>query len=283
MPPKDQRYDQADEVLEACCALWECWEPDALVLDAAAGRFADPDRIRYADYAGKYVTTRGPLAMPRSPQTRPVFLQAGASPRGRAFAARWAEAVFCSSHGREETIAFYAEMKNRVVAAGRAPEDCAILPALSVVLGETAAIAREKAAHLHSLVNPELTLATNSTMLGADLSQHRTPEALAAAQGHQGIKGTEDRVLQLMKAEGISFAEAASRPRGLIVGTAAMVADHMEDLFHAGGCDGFVLSPTVSPLMFEEFGRMVVPELQRRGLFRTEYAGSTLRENLRRP
>jgi FMN-dependent oxidoreductase (nitrilotriacetate monooxygenase family) len=283
LPPKDQRYDQADEVLEACCALWEGWDPEALVLDAEAGRFADAERIRYADYAGRYVTTRGPLAMPRSPQTRPVFLQAGASPRGRAFAARWAEAVFCASHGKAETLAFYADMKARVAAAGRAPEDCTILPALSVVLGETASIAREKAAHLQSLINSELTLATNSTMLGADLSQHRTPEALAAAQGHQGIKGTEDRVLQLMKAEGISFAEAASRPRGLIVGTAAMVADYMENLFRAGGCDGFVLSPTVSPLMFEEFGRLVVPELQRRGLFRTEYAGSTLRENLRRP
>ncbi|MDB5375287.1 MAG: class flavin-dependent oxidoreductase [Belnapia sp.] len=281
LPPKDQRYDQADEVLEACCALWDCWAPDALVLDAAAGRFADADRIRYADYAGRYVTTRGPLAMPRSPQGRPVFLQAGASPRGRAFAARWAEAVFCASHGKAETLAFYADMKARVAAAGRVPEDCAILPALSVVLGETAAIAREKAAHLQSLVNPDLTLATNSTMLGADLSRHTTPEALAAAQGHQGIKGTEDRVLQLMKAEGISFAEAASRPRGLVVGTAATVADHMEDLFRDGGCDGFVLSPTVSPLMFEEFGRLVVPELQRRGLFRSAYAGSTLRENLR--
>ncbi len=100
LPPKEQRYDQADEVLEACCALWECWDADALVLDRERGVFADPDKIRYADHAGPWVRTRGPLAMPRSPQVRPVLLQAGASPRGRAFAARWAEMIFASTRPR---------------------------------------------------------------------------------------------------------------------------------------------------------------------------------------
>ncbi len=123
----------------------------------------------------------------------------------------------------------------------------------------------------------------NSSLLGADLSKHRTAESLAAAQGNQGITGSTDRVLQLMRDEKISFAEAAAKPRGLLVGTAQTIADELEDWFTAGACDGFIIWPTVFPAMFEDFGRYVVPELQRRGLFRREYQGRTLRENLARP
>jgi FMN-dependent oxidoreductase (nitrilotriacetate monooxygenase family) len=281
LPPKDQRYDQADEVLEACCALWECWQPDALVMDREAGIFTDPSKVRYADYNGQYIRTRGPLAMPRSPQTRPVFLQAGASDRGREFAARWAEAIFCTPHTRDDCAAFYADIKARMVKYDRPPEECAVLPSIAVVVGETESIAKEKAAYLNDLISGDLVLAGNSAILGADLSVHDTPEKLAAAQGNQGVTGSRDRVMQLAKAEGISFAEAARRPRGVIVGTPGMIADHMEDWFRAGVCDGFIIWPTVSPLMFEEFGRMVVPELQRRGLVRTEYGSGTLRDNLR--
>lgn len=281
LPPKETRYDQADEVLEACCALWSSWDEDALVLDREAGYFADPAKVHYANYEGRYVRTRGPLAMPRSPQGRPVFLQAGASERGRQFAARWAEAVFASNNDKANSIAFYDDIKARVVAAGRAPGDCLILPSIGIVVGETESIAREKAEYLHSLADPEIVLATNSAMLGADLSKHKDTASLAAAQGNQGIKGSQDRVVQMMKSEGISFAEAARRPRGLVVGTPSSVADQMQELFEAGGCDGFILWPTVSPLMFEEFARMVTPELQRRGLLRTAYSGTTMRENLR--
>jgi FMN-dependent oxidoreductase (nitrilotriacetate monooxygenase family) len=283
IPPKDLRYDRGDEVLEACCALWDCWQEDALVLDRARGIFADPSKVKYADYVGKYVRTRGPLGMPRSPQGRPVFLQAGASPRGREFAARWAEMIFCTPHTKADAQAFYADIKQRVAAFGRASETCAVLPSIAVVLGETESIAREKAAYLDGLGDPELVLAGNSHLLGVDLSTHRTEAAVLGAQGNQGIQGSHDRVVQLARAEGISFAEAARRPRGLLVGTASMVADHLEDWFADACCDGFIVWPTVFPSMFEEFGRLVVPELQRRGLFRTEYQGSTLRENLRSP
>jgi len=283
IPPKDLRYDRGDEVLEACCALWDCWQEDALVMDRARGVFADPSRIKYADYVGKYVRARGPLAMPRSPQGRPVFLQAGASPRGREFAGRWAEVIFCTPHTKQDAQEFYADIKQRVAAFGRAPETCVVLPSFAVVLGETDSIAREKAAYLDSLANPELVLAGNSHLLGVDLSKHQTEAEVVGAQGNQGIQGSHDRVVQLARAEGISFSEAARRPRGLLIGTASMVADHLEDWFTDACCDGFIIWPTVFPGMFEEFGRLVVPELQRRGLFRTEYQGSTLRENLRSP
>jgi FMN-dependent oxidoreductase (nitrilotriacetate monooxygenase family) len=283
IPPKDERYDRGEEVLEACCALWDGWDPDALILDQAGGRFADPSKVKRANYVGKYVRTLGPLSIPRSPQGRPVFLQAGASPRGRAFAARWAEAIFCSPYSKADAQTFYADIKQRTEGFGRPADHCVVLPSIGVVVGETTSIAQEKAAYLDSLVDPELVLATNSQMLGVDLSRHETEADVRVAAGNQGIQGSHDRVVQIARAEGISFAQAARRQRNLLVGTAEDIADQMEDWFKDKAADGFVVWPTVFPGMFEEFARLVTPQLQRRGLLRTEYSGRTLRENLRNP
>ena len=282
LPPRGERYDRADEVLEACFALWDGWEPDAFVLDKQAGILADPAKVHYANYEGRWVRTRGPLSIPRSPQGRPVIMQAGSSDRGRDFAARWAEVIFTMQRGRDEMGAFYADIKARMAARGRAPGECAILPAISVVLGETESIAIERAAYLNSLIDPELNLAASSSSLGADLNKLSSEADLAQLQGNQGMKGTEDLFAQTMKAEGVILKQAAAkREMRELVGTASQVADHMQGLFEAGICDGFVLTPTVFPTMFEQFCRSVVPELQRRGLFRKEYTGRTLRENLR--
>jgi len=283
IPAKDLRYDRADEVLAACNALWECWDADAFVGDKAAGIYIDPAKVRYADFEGQYVRTRGPLAMPRSPQTRPVFLQAGSSERGREFAARWAEMIFCTPHSKPDALAFHDDIKSRMARHGRAPEDCKVLPSFAVVVGETESIAQERYGYLQSLIDPEAQLMLNSSLLGADLSKARTPEAMVAAQGNQGITGSVDRVLQVMRDDGISFSEAASKPRGLLVGTPSTIADTLEDWFTSQACDGFIIWPTVFPRMFEEFCHLVVPELQRRGLFRTAYQGATLRDNLRTP
>jgi alkanesulfonate monooxygenase SsuD/methylene tetrahydromethanopterin reductase-like flavin-dependent oxidoreductase (luciferase family) len=208
-------------------------------------------------------------------------MQAGASPRGRDFAARWAELIFFGGHGKADAAAYREDLHNRMAKHGRAPEDCAVLPSIVTVIGETASIAREKADYLESLVDKELVVAWTSNMLGVDVSHLKTEDEVIAAAGDTGIQGSRERVVQLAQAEGISFAEAVRRPRGLLVGTPAMIADEMADWFTSGACDGFIISPTHMPRMFEEFGRMVVPELQRRGLFRREYAGRTLRENLR--
>src|SRR5271169_5751151 len=281
LPEKDVRYDIGDEVLEACCALWNCWEPDAFIMDKVNGVFADAAKVRYANYQGKYVKTRGPLSLPRSPQGRPVLMQAGASPRGREFAARWAEAIFCSSGSKKDATEFYADIKTRMARFGRVPGDCTICTSMTIVLGETEAIARDKAEYLLSLVPLEMVLATNSAMLGADLSTTGNEDELTRNKGHQGHGGLEERIRQTMRAEGITFAEAIRRPRNLIVGTPATIADYMQDLFEAEACDGFVLTPTISPVMWEEFARMLTPELQRRRLLRTDYEGATMRENLR--
>lgn len=280
IPDKDERYDRADEVLMACDALWNCWERDALIMDKTSGRFADPNKVRYADFKGKYVSTKGPLTMPHSPQGRPVILQAGSSPKGRDFAAKWAEAIFCAATGIASCVEFYADIKKRMEQHGRPPEGCAVLPAISVVLGETEAIAREKADYLNSLVDSDMSNAYGSAMLGVDMAKVKSVDDLAAAKGNQGHGGLEDNMRRIVKDQGVSLEEANRRSHSLIVGTPIMVADYMEEMFRARGCDGFVLQGNVTPTMFEEFGRIVVPELQSRGLLRTAYSGSTMRENL---
>ena len=282
LPPRDLRYDRADEVLEACMALWHGWEPDAFVKDKAAGIMSDPSKVHYANYVGKWIRTRGPLSIPRSPQGHPVIMQAGGSDRGREFAARWAECIFTIQSGPEQMREFYDDIKARMAAKGRAPHECAILPAVTVVLGETASIARERADYLDSLIDPELTKASASSNLGVDVTKLDSGKSLAELQGNQGMKGSQDLIEQRMKAEGLTLQQAVAAPRKRreMVGTPIEIADRLQAMFESGACDGFVLTPTMFPGMFEQFCRGVVPELQRRGLFRTEYTGRTLRENL---
>jgi FMN-dependent oxidoreductase (nitrilotriacetate monooxygenase family) len=283
IPAKDERYDRADEILEACVDLWDCWQPDAFVKDRKSGVFIDPAKVRYPVHDGRWVKSYGPLTIPRTPQGRPVFLQAGSSDRGRDFAARWAEMIFCTPHSKADTIAFHDDIKSRMDRFGRSPDQCKVLPSFAMVLGETDAIAQEKYAYLQSLIDPEAQRMLNSSLMGADLSKHQSAESFAAAKGNQGISGSIDRVMQLMQQENIAFQDAVAKPRGLLVGTAKSVADELEDYFTSGACDGFIIWPTVFPRMFEDFCNLVVPELQRRGLFRREYSGATLRDNLANP
>lgn len=281
LPPKDERYDLADEFLEACFALWNCWEEDAFVLDKKAGIFADPSKIRYANYAGKRIRTRGPLSMPRSPQVTPVIMQAGASPRGREFAARWAEIIFAPASTKEALLEFTADMHTRMDRIGRDPRQCVIMPQIRTIVGETESIARERADYIQSLIDGELQLAVGSSTLGVDLTKVETFEAMESRQKNQGIQGVSDLIKTRMETDRIGLKEAVRKPRNDVIGTPEMIADHMQDLFEAGACDGFIVSPIHFPTTYEQFCRAVVPELQRRGIFRTEYKGRTLRENLR--
>ncbi len=147
LPARNVRYDRADEVMEACFRLWESWEPDALIVDKESGVFADPSKVHYVDYAGKWIKTRGPLTVPRSPQGHPVIMQAGASDRGRDFAARWSEMIFTLQYSKADMQAFYADIKQRMAKFNRPPEDCAVLPSVDPIIGETESIAREKQAY----------------------------------------------------------------------------------------------------------------------------------------
>jgi FMN-dependent oxidoreductase (nitrilotriacetate monooxygenase family) len=279
--PREQRYDHADEVLEACCALWDCWQPDAFVRDKRTGIFADPSKVKYANYKGRWVSTRGPLSIPRSPQDRPVLMQAGSSERGRRFAARWAELIF-AVHGTMSSMqAFYSDIHERMCAENRDPSDCKILSQATIVVGETESIAREKADYLNELANAELRIATSSSNMGADLSKLTSDAGLAELQGNQGIQGETDLLKQRAAAAGSDIKSIAEKSLpDQFVGTAEGIADQMQALFEARACDGFVVAPIYFPGSHEALCRAVIPELQRRGLFRTAYSGRTLRQHL---
>jgi len=287
IPDRITRYDRAEETVEACMALWNTWEDGALLLDKARGAFADPARVHYADYAGKHVATRGPLPTPRCPQGHPVIMQAGSSPRGRAFAARFAEVIFTFQHAKSDMLAFRADMHERMRAAGRDPAECVILPCLDTIIGDSEAMAEEKRAYLDSLVDPELALAITSCHIGIDLSGFPLDEKLQVLAREQTVKGSLDILMQATEAEGgLTLREAALRygtsvAAPQLVGAPSSIADRMQDLFESGVCDGFILTPTTFPGNFEQVSRALVPELQRRGIFRTAYTSRTLRENLR--
>ncbi|MBD1553528.1 LLM class flavin-dependent oxidoreductase [Pseudomonas typographi] len=280
--PREVRYDHADEVLEACLALWNSWDADAFVQNKQQGVYADPSKVHYANYKGRWVSTRGPLSIPRSPQGHPVLMQAGSSERGRRFAARWAELIFTAHGSLAAMQAFYTDIKGRLAHEGREPEDCKILVQTTVVVAETDAIAREKAEYLNTLAHQELTLAMSSSNVGADLSKLTGDATLADLQGNQGIQGSVDFLKVKAQASGMDFKTTAQQALpDQIVGTAQGVADQLQALFEARACDGFVVSPIYHPGSHEAFCRSVVPELQRRGLFRTQYSGHTLRDNLK--
>jgi len=213
-------------------------------------------------------------------------MQAGASPRGRAFAGRWAEMIFTIQYDKAGMREYYQDVKGRMATHDRAPGDCAILTSIDVIIGETESIAREKQAFANSLVSLEQGLGLLSSHVGVDLSTLPLDRPLAELQEADGSLGSLLIVMQGTIAEGLTLRQAALRyatsqlcPQ--LVGTPDSIADQMQDVFESGGCDGFILNATVMPGTFEQFVRAVVPELQRRGLMRTAYPHRTLRENLR--
>lgn len=284
-PDKSLRYDLAEEVVEACNKLWESWEPDAIIYDREEGIWADPAKIRRVDFEGRFVKTRGPLAAPRSPQTRPVFMQAGSSERGREFAGRHAEVIFTLQHDRSHMQAFYQDIKSRVVAHGRPAHHCAVLPAIDVIVGETESIAKEKQAYINSLVSPELGVAEISNGIGIDLSNFPLDQPIQDMEITQGARGVFDVILQGSKTRNLTLRDAGraygeSQMTPQIAGTARQIADHMQSLFEDGCCDGFIVIPSLSPSGYQQFVKHVVPELQKRGIFRDAYRGTTFREHL---
>jgi len=283
---RDIRYDHADEVMEACNALWNSWDADAIVYDRERGIYADPAKVRAANYQGKWVRTRGPLPTPRSPQGRPVIMQAGSSERGRQFAARWAEVVFTLQHSKPDMQAFHADIKARMERNGRTPEECIVTPAIDIVLGETDQIARERADYLNSLVSAEVGVCDISNAIGVDLSQSPLDQPLDDMDITEGARGVLDVVLQGSRAARLTLREAGyrygvSQLTPVLVGSPQTIADQLQDMFESRCCDGFVICPSITPGTYMQFVKMVVPELQRRGLYRTDYMGKTLRQNIR--
>jgi FMN-dependent oxidoreductase (nitrilotriacetate monooxygenase family) len=287
---RTDRYDHADEVVEACLALWNTWEADALVIDKKSGVFADPEKIHYVSYDGEAVHTHGGLATPRPPQGHPVLMQAGASQRGREFAARWAEVIFTTQSQKAAMQDFYSEMKGRVRACGRNPDHCTILPPIDVIVADTEQAAREEADYIDTLANLDVGQLAVSFQLGLDCSKFspETPVAdLPFDPDAVPIQGFLQNILSGRRdGRGLTLGElirlqATTWMNPRLVGTPSTIVDQMQDLFEADACDGFIIGTSTSPMGLRNFVDLVVPELQRRGLYRTEYAGSTFRENLR--
>ena len=278
------RYEQAQEFLEAASALWDSWAPDALVRDKASGVFADPAKVREANFDGRFVRTRGPLNVPRSPQGRPVIIQAGSSPRGRDFAARNAEAIFEIDPTPEGRRAYYDDVKSRADRFGRDPEQVKIFPAFMPFVGETESIAREKQAFHNELADPVSGLITLSVHTDHDFSTHDLDEPIdhVDVPGSQGLFDVARRLSErdslTLRDVGKLYAQGVMLPQ--FVGTASDVADQVQEGVENGEADGWIVSAAQTPGSFNDFVDYVVPELQRRGVFRTEYAGATLRDHL---
>jgi FMN-dependent oxidoreductase (nitrilotriacetate monooxygenase family) len=292
-PEHDLRYDRADEFVECVLGHWNSWEDDALVVDRrVGGLFAHPDRVHRLDYKGKYFKSRGPFTVPRSPQGHPVVIQAGQSGRGKAFAARWGEIIFASYKSLDIAKKQYAELKAAIGATGRDPALVRIAPPIYAIVGETRGIAKEKEAYLASLAQPEDALCLLGEILNFDFSGLPLDEPIGDAllAGISGQQALRDRVIAAAGTPNPTprdFIELSKRgtiyEMPVFCGTATDVADEMEAWYQGEGCDGFVVAATHRPAAYEDFTRYVVPELQRRGVFHKDYAGTTLRENLGLP
>jgi FMN-dependent oxidoreductase (nitrilotriacetate monooxygenase family) len=286
LPPKIERYDRADEVMEACFALWNTWEQDAVKLDKTSGLFIDPAKVRPANYSGKWIRTKGPLNVPPSPQRSPVIMQAGASNRGREFASRWAEAIFTIQHDEQSMKDFYSDIKTRMGKYDRLPDDLAVLVSVDVIVGETEQIARERRDYINSLVNFEAAAALVAKHTGIDVTTLPLDEPIAANTETKGSSGTLNIILQGSSKKSLTLRQAVMEYgiSGLtpqIIGTPGSIAAQLSNLYTMGCCDGFIISVATSPGGYEEFARSVVPELQRRGLFRERYTQKTFRATFR--
>jgi FMN-dependent oxidoreductase (nitrilotriacetate monooxygenase family) len=283
----DERYDRADEFMEATTGLWDSWDDDALVLDRESGVFADPGKVHPLDHEGTWFRVRGPLTVPRSPQGRPVLLQAGSSGRGRDFAARWAELIFTGDPNVDVARSHYKDQKERIAAGDRDPHAVKMLPMAYTVVGESQAHAEEREqVFLNDLVDPRASLTLLSELMNHDFSGMAldAPITDELVESVSGIRGLVQNLRQHI-GDTVTLGDLAGHRATLLqgprfVGTGPQVADQMEEWFEGDACDGFVIAATHVPGAYEDVVRMVVPELQRRGLFRTEYTGATLRDHL---
>lgn len=280
------RYQRAEEFIDVVRGLWDSWEDDAFLLDKASGRYFDPEKLHALAHDGPHFFVHGPLNVGRAPQGHPLLVQAGGSPEGRSLGARTADAIFTVNPPLDVAKAFYADMKARVVAHGRRADDLKIMPSIQVVIGATAKEAAEKAAYLDNLIHPDLALSWLQMSLGGvDLSGYPLdgplPEIPPTKGGHSLRQGVIDRARRFdLTIRQIATHVAATRLGERFVGTASEIADILQHQFENGAADGFVVSPPYLPGGLDEFIAGVVPILRGRGLFRTEYEGKTLRENL---
>ena len=286
------RYERADEFVEVAKKLWDSWADDAVLLDKASGRYADPAKVRQIEHVGKHFKVRGPLNVQRSPQGWPLLVQAGSSEDGRDFAARHAEAIFTAQQTLADAQTFYKDVKTRAERLGRDPDGVKILPGICPILGSTESEARRLEEELTELQVLDYGLTQLANMLGVDpatlsalpLDGPLPEELLPAEADINGNKSRFTLVSELARRDRLTIRQIIARLGGgrghrVFAGTPEQVADQLEEWFRNGAADGFNVMPPVLPAGLEDFVDHVVPVLRRRGLFRTEYTGRTLRDH----
>lgn len=283
------RYAKAREFFDVVTGLWDSWADDAFVRDVETGVYFDPDKMHVLDHKGAHYNVRGPLNIARPVQGWPVIVQAGSSEEGREIAAATAEMVFCAHGTLAQGQSFYRDVKGRMASYGRDPEHLKILPGAFVVVGDSLAQAEDIKARLDALVHPESGIASLQVALGqVDLSGVDLDGPLPDLPETNASKGSQRKLVDLARTRNMTVRQLCQYVGGSygtmeMIGTPAMIADQMEEWLETRGCDGFnVMFPYV-PGGLEAFVDRVVPELQRRDLFRTAYEGATLRENLGLP
>jgi FMN-dependent oxidoreductase (nitrilotriacetate monooxygenase family) len=282
-----ERYARAREFFDVVTGLWDSWADDAFIRDVEQGIYFDPAKLHVLNHKGKYLKVRGPLNIARPIQGWPVMVQAGASDDGRQLAAETAEVVFAAGGPIEAGRAFYADVKGRAAKVGRNPDHLKILPGAFTIIGSSLDEAKEKRARLDSLVSYESGIAALSIAVGQDARKFDPDGPLPEIPETNQSKSGRERVMALARREGLTVRQIAGRLGGYgglgMVGTPAMIADQMQEWLETGASDGFNVMFPYLPGGLDDFVTKVVPELQRRGLFRTEYEGRTLRENLGLP
>jgi FMN-dependent oxidoreductase (nitrilotriacetate monooxygenase family) len=288
IPAHRERYRRAAEFTDVSIALWDSWEDGAELGDKAAGLYADPARIHPVDFAGEYFRVRGPLNVPRPPQGRPLLVQAGSSPDGREFAARYAEAVFTAQQTLADAQEFYADLKRRARRLGRDPGQVKILPGLVPVIGSTEAEARALEEELEELIIPDHGLAHLAQVLEVPADTLRLdrplPDAVYERPPVQGAQSRYQLIVDLARRDRLTVRQLIGRLGGgrghrTFAGTPEQVAGTIEEWSAAGAADGFNVMPAALPSGLETFVEHVIPILRQRGLCRTEYTGQTLREH----
>jgi FMN-dependent oxidoreductase (nitrilotriacetate monooxygenase family) len=284
------RYARGEEFMTVVKGLWDSWAEDAVLDDRASGRYARENRIRPINHQGQYYQVAGPLNLPRSPQGRPVLVQAGSSDVGRRFAARHAEAVFTAHIEKATAQAFYADLKRLVAEEGRNPDQVLILPGLSPMIASTEAEAQRMTREINELTDPEVGRKRLSGRFGgydfSDLPLDRplSPEDFPDPGSVQAARSRTEVILAFVRREQPTLRQllaymAGARGHFTCAVTPEQVADLVEDWFTDGAADGFNIMPPILPAMLDVFSAEVIPILHRRGLFRTAYTGSTLREH----
>jgi alkanesulfonate monooxygenase len=282
-----ERYARAREFYDVVTGLWDSWADDAFVRDVERGFYFDPDKLHVLNHKGKYLSVRGPLNIARPVQGWPVIVQAGASESGRQLAAETAEAVFTAQSSLAAGREFYADVKSRAEKVGRSRDHLKILPGCFVVVGDTVEEARAKRAKLDSLVHYSNAIGSLSIALGHDASKFDPDGPLPDIPESNASKSGQQRAIDLARRERLTVRQLAQRLGGhsglAMVGTPATIAEEMEEWLMTEGSDGFTIQFPYLPGGLDDFVDRVVPELQRRGIFRREYEGKTLRDNLELP